>query len=204
MWRFVLRENIRRLRALMAQEQSGAERQKLSQFLKEAEAELADIERVSTPPVARSDAALESLAGRAVHDAMKLSGAQFGSLQIYDKARAQLMILAQRNFRAPFLHSLALMKPGDGSACGRCLAAGASAAVADVNTDPAFEPHREAAREAGFRAVHASPVRDAGGTLMAVLSTYYSAPRSFSDDDLYRMDFYADSISLGLERHLRR
>ena len=204
MWRFVLKENIRRLQVLAVREKSGAERQKLLQLVEEAKAELAEIDQASTPERARNDVALEYFAGRVVDDALELNGAQFGSLQIYDDSREHLMVLAQRNFRAPFLHHLALMKPGDGSPCGHCLADDTPAEVADVNVDQSFEPHRTAAREAGFQAVQAFPVRNGAGSPIAVLSTYFSDPRSFSRDDLHRMSIYTASVGSGLERHLTR
>lgn len=204
MWRFVLKENIQRFRALLAQGAPGPESQKLRQLLKDAEAELEELEQASTPDKARGDTSLSFFAERIVEEAMNLQEAQFSSLQIFDETREHLIILAQRNFRAPFLHHLAQMRPGDGSACGRSLENDAPAVIEDVNGDPAFEPHLQAAREAGFEAVQATPVRDASGTLIAVLSTYFSGPRRFSEDDLYRMNTFVDSIGINLEKHLRR
>ena len=204
MWRFVLKENIRRLSTLVAQATSAREREELGRLLKDCETELEELEEASTTQEAAADASLRFLAERIVDEAVKLYGAQFSSLQIFDESREHLLILAQRNFRAPFLHYLAQMRPGDGSACGRCLSDNAPATIEDVHSDPEFEPHREAAREAGFEAVHATPVRDGTGNLIAVLSTYFGAPKSFSEDDLYRMTYFADSIGINLEKHLRR
>lgn len=201
MWRFVLRENIDRFRALMTLAHSEQERETLRQLLKEAELELEELEAASTPQLARRDAWLNSLARRAIDEAMTLEGAQFASLQVFDESREELIILAQRNLRAQFLHHLAHMRPGDGSACGRCLADDAAAAIGDVNGDVAFAPHLEAAREAGFQAVRAFPVRDPSGQLMAVLSTYFEAPREFDDRDLDRMADITDALGRYLARH---
>lgn len=184
MWRFVLRENIARFRALMEHAVSDEQRETLEQLLKEAEEELQELEEASTQELAKRDARLSSLADHAVDEAMALQGAQFASLQIFDESRQHLIILAQRNLRAKFLHHLAHVRPGDGSACGRCLADNAPAAIDDVSSDTGFESHREAAREAGFRAVRALPVRDRAGILLAVLSTYFEAPQRFSDEEL--------------------
>ena len=204
MWRFVLKENIRRFRNLAAQSQSQSEREKLELMIGEAQSELAELEQASTPQIARDDDALQSFAERVVAEAMKQHGAQFSTLQIYDENRDHLIILAQSNLRAPFLHHLASMRPGDGSACGRCLADDAAAAIADVNRDAGFVPHREAARDAGFEAVQASPVRDGAGNLIAVLSVYFSAPQSFSAADVERMSEFASSFGPRLEQHLGR
>lgn len=202
MWRFVLRENIPRYKALLEQAESDVERERFRQMLDRAETELRELEEASTPEIARLDAQLKYFSEHAVDEALKLHRAQFSTLQIYGEQREHLIILAQRNFRAPFLHHLSQMRPGDGSACGRCLAENAPAAIEDVNTDPAFEPHREAAHEAGFDAVQASPVRDGSGGLIAVLSTYFNAARRFSEDELYRMTYFADSIGGKLEKYL--
>lgn len=204
MWRFVLKENLRRFDVLRKEAPTDADRENLRQLIEETEAELAQLEEESTPELARRDAALKFLSERAVDEALKRHRAQFGSLQIFDEVREHLIILAQRNFRAPFLQHLARMRPGDGSACGRCLAENAPAVIEDVNSDLAFEPHREAAREAGFQAVHAAPVQDRSGDLIAVLSTYYTAPQAFSEDELYQMASYARSVGPGLEGHIPR
>lgn len=202
MWRFVLKENIRRFKDLLGEADSGEQRETLEQLLQEAEVELEELEDASTPEVAKRDALLSYLADRAVDQAMALQGAQFASLQIFDESHAHLIILSQRNLRAKFLHYLAHMKPGDGSACGRCLADGAPAAIGDVNSDPEFEPHREAASEAGFQAVRAFPVRDGSGKLIAVLSTYFETAQRFSDYDLHRITLLTDAIGSDLAAHL--
>lgn len=204
MWRFVLKENIRRFQSLMRLADSDEQRDTLVQLLKEAELELDELEDASTPEITKRDAVLKSLADRAIDQAMALSGAQFASLQILDEAREHLIILAQRNLRAKFLHHLAQMRPGDGSACGRCLADKAVAAIGDVNSDPEFEPHRDAASEAGFRSVAAFPLEDASGQLIAVVSTYFEVPQSFSDHDIDRLASFASKIGNDLERHLSR
>jgi GAF domain-containing protein len=201
MWRFVLRENIQRFHALMSFAHTDEERETLQQLLKEAELELEELEEASTPEIARRDAWLNSLAARTVDEAIALQGAQFASLQIFDQNRGQLIILAQRNLRAKFLHHLAQMKPGDGSACGRCLAEDAPVAIEDVNSDIGFQPHLEAANEAGFQAVVAFPVRDTSGKLIAVLSTYFEAPRQFTDIDLDRMAELTGTLGGYLDRN---
>lgn len=204
MWRFVLRENIRRFETLMAKASSASEGEHLKGLLQQAKAELAELELASTPQLAREDEALKSFSERAADEAMTRSGAQFSTLQIYDATRDRLIILAQRNFRASFLHHLAGVRPGDGSACGRCLQDAAAAAIDDIRNDRDFGPHLAPALEAGIRAVQASPVTDASGELIAVLSTYFASPQHFSDEAIDRMCSYAGSIGRGLAERLRR
>lgn len=204
MWRFVLRENIRRFETLMEKASSASERDHLRGLLQQSQAELAELELASTPELARNDEALKSFSERAVDEAMNRHRAQFSTLQIYDDTRDHLIILAQRNFRASFLHHLAGMRPGDGSACGRCLQDAAAAAIEDVRKDSDFRPHLAPALEAGFHAVQASPVTDASGELIAVLSTYFASPHHFSEEAMDRMTTYAASIGRGLAERLRR
>lgn len=202
MWRFVLRENILRFQTLLGTEKSADKCATLRQLLKDAEEELQELEQASTPLLAQRNDALRFFADHCVEQAVRLHAAQFSTLQIYDGARERLIILAQKNFRAPFLHHLSSIRPGDGSACGRCLQTGAPAAVEDVKTDVEFEPHRLVALEAGFEAVQSSPVIDRSNALIAVLSTYFSRPRRFSDDELTAMARYAARIGPDLERRL--
>jgi GAF domain-containing protein len=204
MWRYVLKENILRFNALLGQAPNEDERAKLRQLVEQAEAELRELEEASTPDIARTDAALKFFAERAIGEAQKLSGANFSTLQIRDGSRERLVILAQSNFRAPFLHHLEQMRPGDGSASGRCIADNAPAAIDDVNSDPEFEPHRKAAKEAGFRAVQAFPVRNGSGRLIAVLSSYFSEPQSSAEADLSQTARFAESLGAELEKYLQR
>lgn len=202
MWRFVLRENIRRFEALRDQAPSDDDRARFQQLIDGAQAELDDLEEASTPHLAEHDSALKYFAEHAVERGMTLSGAQFCTLQIYDHRREDMIILAQRNHRAPFLHHLAMMKPGDGSACGRCLETGRPSAIEDVDGDAEFEPHRDKANEAGFGAVHACPIRNGAGQVIAVMSVYFSTPRAFSAEELERMSGFAESIGPALEGRL--
>ena len=203
MWRFVLRENILRFEALRDEASTDHDRERFQKLIEDTEAELNELRGASTPHVAEQDTALKYFADRAVDQGMKLSGGQFCTLQIYDERREDMIILAQCNHRAPFLHHLATMKPGDGSACGRCLASGRPAAIEDVDRDAEFAPHREKAKKAGFGAVHACPVRDGAGAVIAVISVYFSTPRAFSADELERMSAFAESIGPALESRLQ-
>lgn len=139
----------------------------------------------------------------ATDEAMRLLGAQYGKLQIYDEASGALLILAQRNFRTGFLEHFAVVRAGSGSVCSRVLATGKRVAIEDVMTDPDFEPHRGAAEEADFRAVQSTPLLDGSGKLLGVLSTHFKNPRRFSDTDGAVLDSLAEVVAAGLARELR-
>jgi hypothetical protein len=63
-----------------------------------------------------------------------------------------LRIVAASGFGTEFLGYFAVVDD-DSSACGRTATERAQTVIADVNTDPAFAPHREIAAASGFRAV---------------------------------------------------
>lgn len=202
MWRFVLKENIRRFEALLLEERSPAERATVLELLARAKAELAELDGASTAEFGRRSPEIRRIAEQSVEDAMRLHGAQFGNLQVYDETRGGLIIVAQVNFRSEFLNHFALVKPADGSACARALGDGGQTVVADVNVDPDFEPHRRVAYEAGFRAVLSSPLRAPSGKLIGVLSTHFSAPRTFSPDELDKTARLAASVAAALGHRL--
>lgn len=133
---------------------------------------------------------------------MRLTNAQFGNVQIYDPRSRSLVILAQRNFRKPFLDHFAVVTASDGSPCGRALANRMPTSVEDIETDPAFEPHRQVAREAGFRAVLSAPLVSGADKLIGILSTHFSQPRQFRGEETAAMTAYCASVALALERRL--
>lgn len=174
----------------------------LARLLDEAEAELRELENSSTPEVAKNDAALKLFSERSIDEAMRLDGAQLGTLQIYDERSEALIILAQRNFRAEFLRPFTLIKPGEGSLSGRCFVEGRTIVVEDVNGDPSFKGRRELAREGGFKAVQSSPIIGRSGNVIGVLSTHFADPHCFSHEDISRIERFAKSVGCGLEKRL--
>ncbi|HSR00629.1 MAG TPA: GAF domain-containing protein [Sphingomicrobium sp.] len=202
MWRFLLKENIRRFRNQLAEAKPDAQRETLARLLQEAEAELRELENSSTPEVAKNDAALKHFSERSIDEAMRLDGAQFGTLQIHDERSEGLIILAQRNFRAEFLRPFTLIKPDEGSLSGRCFVEGRTIVVEDVNEDPSFKGRRELAREGGFKAVQSSPLKGRSGKVIGVLSTHFADPHRFSHEDIGRIERFANSVGCGLEKHL--
>lgn len=202
MWRAILEDNIRHFRELLAAKRPEHNADTLRRLLAEAEAELEQLERASTHERARSDAILRVFAETAIDDAMRLNQAQFGNLQIFDETSGSLIILAQRNFRNPFLNHFAIVKPGDGSACGRASVDSNRLVIEDIALDPAFESHLRVAIEAGFRAVQSTPLRDGSGRLLGVLSTHFSNPRCFSVDEHAMMDRHSAFVATTLARLL--
>jgi GAF domain-containing protein len=198
MWRFALRNNVQRLRNLLAAAPAANDPAMLRRLLDSAEAELTDLEAASVDRLVRHHEELCIYSQNAVDEMMRLLGAQFGNLQIRDVSSGKLVMVAQRNFRKPFLEHFATVDEGYGSACARCLATGKRVVIEDVENDPAFADHLATAREAGFRAVQSTAVHDDAGTLLAVISTHFHEPRSFTANDHAAMDRFAAFLALGL------
>jgi PAS domain S-box-containing protein len=155
--------------------------------------ELAGMTRLhefSTKLTATSD--LPSLLEEVLDATMKLHGADFGDVQLYNKQTCTLEIVAQRGFSQEFLDHFQRVGVDDISTCGLALKQRARVIIEDVNIDPRFALHRGVAAAAGFRAVQSTPlsVHEAGEPV-GMLSTHFRSPHRPSDRDLRLTDLYA-------------
>ena len=198
MWRFVLRENIRRYRELLADTKSEPERARLQRLLDQAEAELAELEALSTPEPVRQNGELRQIAEQAVNDAMHLLRAQSADLQLFRAETGSLMIVAQRNLPSPFLHHLENVRIGDGSAYARCFETNSTIAVEDLQADPLSAPHLDAARAAGIRSLLSVPLCDSSANPIGVLSVHFVSPHCMSEHDLARAKYLVRGIGLAV------
>jgi GAF domain-containing protein len=200
--RAILKGNITRYRNLL---EGGhlEDRTVVMRLLADAERELRELETVSTHDLARADSVFRAITETGLDEAMRLTHAHFGTVQIYDDVSRSLVILAQRNFRKPFLDHFAVVTVLDSSACARALADKMPAFIEDVDTDPAFEPHRQVAHEAGFRAVMSAPLVGSGDNLIGILSTHFSHPRQFTAGAVATLADYSASVAHGLDHRLK-
>lgn len=202
MWRFVLQENIQHLRRQLAGSLPEAKRAVIEHILKDSETALRELEAASTHGAAMGNGELQRIARAMIDEAMRLHGAQFGNLQLYDERSRTLTIVEQRNFRKAFLDHFACVTADDGSACGQAMASSTRVIAGDVARDPSFNDHMPVLREAGVAAVQSTPLLGAKGKLIAVLSTHFAQPRSFSAGEIAAMDRQAAGIAQSLERSL--
>jgi PAS domain S-box-containing protein len=153
---------------------------------------------------------LPSLLEEVLDATMKLQGADFGDVQLYNNQTHTLEIVAQRGFDQEFLDYFQSVDADDSSACGLALKHGTRIIVEDVNADPSFAPHRGIAAAAGFRAVQSTPLTVRGtGDPVGMLSTHFRSPHRPSDRNLRLTDLYArqaaDVIAFRLaEQRVRR
>jgi signal transduction histidine kinase len=126
--------------------------------------------------------------------------ADFGNIQLHNPNSGALEIVAQRGFDQHFLDYFRTVRVDEGSACAQAIQSGERVIVEDVQLDPAFEPHRPIAAAAGFRAVQSTPLKNAAGRVMGMLSTHFRLPHQFSEEDQRLLDLYARHAADFLER----
>ncbi len=128
-------------------------------------------------------------------------GADMGNVQILDPERGVLRIAAQRGFKQDFLDFFREVSVQDDSACGRALRSGERTVIEDIEADALYAPLRPIARKAGYRAVQSTPLIAKDGTTLGILSTHWRSAHSPSEQDLRRLDLYAQQAANFIERH---
>jgi signal transduction histidine kinase len=140
---------------------------------------------------------IESVLHEILQAALAVQGTDLGLLSLRDPQRDGLKPQASRGLDDVFLREVAWVPPG-GGACGRCYTQREQVVVEDVEVDPIFAEYRQAARVAGLRAVHSTPLLTGNGTIIGVLSVYFRQPHRPSTRETQLMDIYtrmaADSI----------
>ena len=121
---------------------------------------------------------------------MELQKADFGNVQLYDPKTQALVIVAHRGFYQDFLDHFSSVRENS-AACGRALQQHQRTIIADVLTDPDYEPHRQIAASAGFRAVQSTPLFSRNGEPLGMISTYFREPNRPSERELRLTDLYA-------------
>lgn len=142
---------------------------------------------------------LQPLLEQVLDATIELQGADFGNVQLYDPATKGMRIVAHRGFQQDFLDYFSHVEEGS-AACGRALKNRERVVIEDVLTDPGFEPHRQIAAAADFRAVHSTPLLSRSGEPLGMLSTHFRKPHRPSDRDLRLTDLYVKEVVAMIER----
>lgn len=130
-----------------------------------------------------------------------ITGADYGNIQILNLEGSGLVIVTHRGFEQRFLDHFKIVPLQEGSSvCGRAAATGGRVIVEDVETDPAFEEHRDVARSVPFRAVQSTPLLNAKGELLGMLSTHFRESRVPSETSFRMLDLYALQAAVLIER----
>jgi PAS domain S-box-containing protein len=153
--------------------------------------QLTDLERLHEMSVRLTPAlSLQPILEESLRTAAALERADMGLLSIYVAEKGLLELGASLGFDQNFLKIVEHMPIGSG-ACGTCFREGRRVIVEDVEADSLFAPYRDVARQAGFRAVHATPLVTRSGVVVGVISTHFRRPHRPSDRELRLIDLCA-------------
>ncbi|HWU26563.1 MAG TPA: HWE histidine kinase domain-containing protein [Rhizomicrobium sp.] len=128
---------------------------------------------------------------------IELLNADKGSIHLVDDETGTLRIAAHRGFDAACLDHFAIVSARDGVACGRALLARDRIIIEDIREDTEFAPHLSVSP---FRAVQSTPLYNADGAPIGVVSTHFSQRHKFTTDDLELFDFYVHQAGHFIER----
>jgi two-component system sensor histidine kinase/response regulator len=106
----------------------------------------------------------------------------------------------------PYLKNLDVTwddRPSGKGPSGRAVRSGIPAIVRDIATDPSFEPWRDAAREQGFRATIALPLR-IEERIVGILNLYSATTDAFDDEEIALLCNLAGEIGLGMSMQRSR
>ena len=106
--------------------------------------------------------------------AVSVQGAQMGIVWLQDAESGDLVAAASHGFEGEKLMLFKRVPAGpEGGSAGNAFYQRRRWIVGDTETDASFAPYRDAAREAGFRAVHSTPIVSRSGALLGVLSVHH-------------------------------
>jgi putative methionine-R-sulfoxide reductase with GAF domain len=134
-------------------------------------------------------------------ETMALTGAGLGNVQLSEAATQQLRIVAHAGFGQEFLDHFEIVADVT-SACGRAAAQHTQAVIPDVNSDQDYILHRDIAARSRFRAVQSTPLIDADGHLVGMVSTHFPQSGSPADRDLELTRLYGLLAGEALARSL--
>ena len=133
--------------------------------------------------------------------AISLHNADFGLVQLCNTETGGLEVVAQRGFDEEFLNYFRDVRD-DTWTRGGALQRQACVVIEDVETDPAFAPHRAIAAATGFRAVQSTPFRDRSGKPLGIISTHFRHPHRPTEHDLRVTDLFARHAAATIENKL--
>ena len=139
---------------------------------------------------------------RVLDDAMGLTGADFGNIQVIDFASSSLRIVAQRGFGPAFLEFFSVVRE-QGSACGQAMQCLGRVISEDVASDPIYtESARRVMLASQARACQSTPMVAPSGRLVGILSTHYKAPGKPREAALVQLDRMAAAAGDWVSREL--
>jgi signal transduction histidine kinase/ActR/RegA family two-component response regulator len=133
---------------------------------------------------------VESVLREVLRAALAVQATGLGLLSLCDPEQPGLRLGVHAGLDDEFLRHVEAVPPG-GGACGTAFAERRRVVVEDIEVDPIYAPYRDAARKAGFRACHSTPLISRRGDTIGVLSVLFDEPHRPSDRETRLMDVYA-------------
>jgi signal transduction histidine kinase/FixJ family two-component response regulator len=159
--------------------------------LGELEAQIEDLRRLHETSVRLTSLLdVESVLREVLRAAMAVPPTGLGMLSLADPEQPGLRLGVHAGLTDEFLRHVAVV-PSGGGACGTAYAERRRVAVEDIEVDPIYAPYRDAARKAGVRACHSTPLISRRGETIGVLSVLFVEPHRPSDRETRLMDLYA-------------
>ena len=132
--------------------------------------------------------------------AVEVQGAQFGLVWLEDSESGDLLVHASRGFEGEKAFLFERVPPGEkGGSAGHAFERRCRWIVEDTEADESFARYRDAARIAGFRAVHSTPIVTRSGALLGVLSVHFARPTWPSHRDMQVADVCARHAADAIE-----
>lgn len=157
--------------------------------------------KASEQEVFRNSAAGARLA-ELLREAIEIDGAAFGNIQVFNADSGGLEIIVHQGFDIRFLEMFKLVMPADSTVCARAYRLANRVSIADISNDPHFTPYLSRAQETGYHAVQSTPILDAHGCVIGILSTHFSAPHYLTRAAERALDQSAERASQLLQRFL--
>jgi PAS domain S-box-containing protein len=141
---------------------------------------------------------------RMLDAAVAIMRADFGSIQMLDHARQELLLLGFRGFHAEAARFWERVHPASQSTCGLALRTGERVVVTDLSTCGFMAGSDDLATylSTGIRAVQSTPLVSRNGVLIGMISTHWRTPHQPTEAELRALDILARQAADLIERKL--
>lgn len=124
-----------------------------------------------------------------LNESISVTGAEFGTLQLFDSSCGELRMITSQGFGREFLQYFDRVALDSNCACGTTFKRRSRVVVSAVATDSLFdEPARGTLLRANVLSVQSTPVFGKFGELIGIISTHSNKPRMFSTEQLHNLD----------------
>jgi PAS domain S-box-containing protein len=141
------------------------------------------------------DADLASLLEPVLEAAIKLQGADFGDIALYDPDQRTLRVVAHRGVGQEFLDHFGCTDASDASACRNPTTPAQRLVIEDVKEYAPYAPHLSVAAATGYRGLSCTPLTERGSGLpLGMLSTFFREPYRPDEARLRWLDVFAAQV----------